>query len=67
MAGKTGTAQIGIVGSDLTQPWFIGFAPVSDPKIAVAVTVNKTLGGYGGTVAAPIAAQVIKTLLAEGQ
>ena len=67
VAGKTGTAQIGVVGSGLTQPWFIGFAPVSDPKIAVAVTVNKTLGGYGGTVAAPIAAQVIKTLLAEGQ
>ena len=67
VAGKTGTAQIGIVGSGLDAAWFIGFAPVSDPKIAVAVTVNKTLGGYGGTVAAPIAAQVIKTLLAEGQ
>src|SRR5207248_4311469 len=28
VAGKTGTAQIGAQGSGLTQPWFIGFAPI---------------------------------------
>ena len=67
VAGKTGTAQVGIVGSNLTQPWFIGFAPVGDPKVAVAVTVERTQGGFGGTVAAPIAKQVIETLLSEGQ
>jgi peptidoglycan glycosyltransferase len=67
VAGKTGTAEIGVVGSNLTQPWFIGFAPVQHPRVAVAVTVNRTQGGFGGTVAAPIAAAVIKTLLAEGQ
>jgi peptidoglycan glycosyltransferase len=67
VAGKTGTAQVGIVGSNLTQPWFIGFAPVGDPKVAVAVTVERTPGGFGGTVAAPIAKQVIQTLLSEGQ
>ena len=67
VAGKTGTAQVGIVGSNLTQPWFIGFAPVGDPKVAVAVTVERTQGGFGGTVAAPIAKQVIQTLLSEGQ
>jgi penicillin-binding protein A len=67
VAGKTGTAQVGIVGSNLTQPWFIGFAPVENPKVAVAVTVERTQGGFGGTVAAPIAKQVIQTLLAEGQ
>jgi peptidoglycan glycosyltransferase len=66
VAGKTGTAQVGIVGSNITQPWFIGFAPVQDPKVAVAVTVERSQGGFGGTVAAPIAAQVIKALLAEG-
>jgi hypothetical protein len=33
----------------------------------VAVTVDKTQGGFGGTVAAPIASQVIQTLLNEGQ
>jgi peptidoglycan glycosyltransferase len=67
VAGKTGTAQVGIVGSNLTQPWFIGFAPVQDPKVAVAVTVERSQGGFGGTVAGPIAAAVIQTLLSEGQ
>jgi penicillin-binding protein A len=67
VAGKTGTAQIGTTGSNLTEPWFIGFAPVNNPKVAVAVTVEQTQGGYGATVAAPIARDIIQTLLAEGQ
>jgi peptidoglycan glycosyltransferase len=67
VAGKTGTASIGAQGSNLTEPWFIGFAPVQNPKIAVAVTVQQTHGGFGGTVAAPIAKNVIQTLLSEGQ
>ena len=67
VAGKTGTASIGLPGSNLTQPWFIGFAPVNDPQVAVAVTIEKTEGGFGGTVAAPIARAVIETLLAEGK
>ncbi len=67
VAGKTGTAEIGTQGSGLTEPWFIGFAPVDHPTVAVAVTVDKTQGGFGGTVAAPIASQVIQTLLNEGQ
>jgi cell division protein FtsI/penicillin-binding protein 2 len=33
----------------------------------VAVTIERTQGGFGGTVAAPIAKQVIQTLLSEGQ
>jgi peptidoglycan glycosyltransferase len=66
VAGKTGTASIGAPGSNLTEPWFIGFAPVQDPKIAVAVTVERSNGGFGGTVAAPIAKTLIQTLLSEG-
>jgi penicillin-binding protein A len=66
VAGKTGTASVGLQGSNLTQPWFIGFAPVGDPKVAVAVTVERTQGGFGGTVAAPIAKSVIQTILADG-
>ena len=66
-AGKTGTASIGVQGSNLTQPWFIGFAPVENPKVAIAVTIERTQGGFGGTVAAPIAKQVVQTLLSEGQ
>ncbi len=67
VAGKTGTASVGLAGSNLTQPWFIGFAPVPNPKVAVAVTVERTDGGFGGTVAAPIARDVMQTLLSEGQ
>lgn len=67
VAGKTGTASIGPANSNLTQPWFIGFAPIENPKVAVAVTVDQSQGGFGGTVAAPIASAVIQTLLSEGQ
>jgi peptidoglycan glycosyltransferase len=67
VAGKTGTASVGLPGQGLTQPWFIGFAPIPHPKVVVAVTVERTHGGFGGTVAAPIARSVIQTLLSEGQ
>ncbi len=67
VAGKTGTASVGVPGSNLTQPWFIGFAPVPNPSVAVAVTIERSDGGFGGTVAAPIARDVIQTLLSEGQ
>ena len=66
-AGKTGTASIGPAGLGETQPWFIGFAPANDPKVAIAVTIEKTNGGFGGQVAAPIARDVVRTLLAEGK
>ena len=65
-AGKTGTASVGVAGSNLTQPWFIGFAPVQNPKVAIAVTIERSQGGFGGTVAAPIAKAVVQTLLSEG-
>jgi peptidoglycan glycosyltransferase len=66
-AGKTGTASIGTTGSGLTQPWFIGFAPANDPKVAIAVTIEKTNGQFGGQVAAPIARDIVRTLLSEGR
>ncbi|MHB1568628.1 MAG: peptidoglycan D,D-transpeptidase FtsI family protein [Solirubrobacteraceae bacterium] len=66
-AGKTGTASLGVPGMHETQPWFIGFAPAQDPKVAIAATVERTIGGYGGTVAGPIAAAVARAALAEGK
>jgi peptidoglycan glycosyltransferase len=62
VAGKTGTAELNIA-QHLNQPWFIGFAPRNAPKIAVAVTIEKVVGGQGGIVAAPIAKQVMQELL----
>ena len=58
VAGKTGTAEVGA----MNQAWFIGFAPVQRPRVAIAVTVERTTG-QGGTVAAPIAKQVMQELL----
>jgi penicillin-binding protein A len=67
IAGKTGTAQIGANGSNLTQPAFVAFAPAQNPKVAIAVMVDESQGGFGATVAAPIARSVLQVLLSEGQ
>jgi peptidoglycan glycosyltransferase len=64
VAGKTGTAELNIA-QRINQPWFIGFAPVSSPKVAVAVTLERIQGpqSQGGAVAAPIAKVVMQELL----
>ena len=59
VAGKTGTAE---VTNGVNQAWFIAFAPVTNPRVAIAATVERT-SGEGGTVAAPIAKQVLQVLL----
>jgi peptidoglycan glycosyltransferase len=66
MAGKTGTASVGATGSNLDDAWFIGFAPIDNPKVAVAVTLENIPNGYGGTYAAPIAARIAQLLVSEG-
>jgi penicillin-binding protein A len=60
VAGKTGTAEV--QGGAANQAWFIAFAPIDKPKMAIAVTVERT-SGQGGTVAAPLAKQVLEVLL----
>jgi peptidoglycan glycosyltransferase len=67
IAGKTGTASIGRSGGGLTEPSFLAFAPANDPKVAIDVIVDRSNGGYGATVAGPIAKTVLQTLLAEGK
>lgn len=62
VAGKTGTAERD-VAANITQPWFIAFAPVENPRVAIAVTIERTVGGFGGTDAAPIAKAVMESLL----
>jgi len=56
VAGKSGTAQ---TGRD-TEPhaWFVAFAPADAPRIVVCAMVEEG-GGTGGTVAGPIARDVI--------
>jgi penicillin-binding protein A len=63
VAGKTGTAEVG-ANREFTQPWFLCFAPVENPQMAVAVTLERQpAGSQGGTVAAPIARSVLEALL----
>ncbi len=59
-AGKTGSTEHSGVGQK-THSWFVGFAPAEDPKIAIAVLVERS--GHGGEVSAPIAAQIVKAYL----
>lgn len=68
VAGKTGTAT----GSGgFSNPWFIGFAPVDNPMIALAVLVEGSPesgeSATGGTTAAPIASKVIEAWLSGRQ
>ena len=57
ICGKTGTVEN--AGKDHSA--FIGFAPMSDPKIAVAVYVEH--GGFGADLAAPMAGLIIEAYL----
>lgn len=58
VAGKTGTAE---VKDKKSHAWFVGFASVDNPRVAVAVLIEN--GGVGGEVAAPIAKELIKSAL----
>jgi penicillin-binding protein A len=55
VSGKTGTAEVGDGTDDL---WFIGFTD----RFAVCAMLERQTGGTGGGDAAPIAAEVLKTL-----
>ncbi len=61
VAGKTGTAETGI--PNVYDAWFVSFAPANDPKVAVAVVVEKQLNGFGGSISAPIAKAILENLL----
>jgi penicillin-binding protein 2 len=70
IGGKTGTAQVAALrtGPEENIPkkfrdhaWFVAFAPVESPKIAVAVLAEHM--GHGGATAAPLAKEVIETYM----
>lgn len=80
IAGKTGTAQVFTVARNQSldnqktvsdrlrdHSWFVAFAPAEQPRIAVAVIVEN--GGFGASLASPIARKVMDTYLldANGQ
>lgn len=68
VAGKTGTvkkASAGGYSSDSYLAIFVGMAPASDPRLIIAVVVDEpTTGGYyGGLVAGPVFAKVMRGAL----
>lgn len=77
MAGKTGTAQVVGIAQDAEydsaqlekRQWdhalFIGFAPLNDPRIAVAIIVEN--GEHGSSAAAPIARRMFDDYLLRGK
>jgi cell division protein FtsI (penicillin-binding protein 3) len=68
VAGKTGTAHKVIDGhysADRYIASFVGMAPATDPRLIIAVMIDEPSGAayYGGTVAAPVFAQVMAAAL----
>jgi peptidoglycan glycosyltransferase len=61
VAGKTGTAELGL--GTTYDAWFVAFAPADNPRYVVAVVVEKQPNGFGASVAAPIAKAILEKLL----
>lgn len=60
VGGKTGSAE-NDRADGMPHSWFVGFAPVEDPRIAFAVVVEN--GGYGRAAAGPICREIVKSAL----
>ncbi len=68
VGGKSGTAhkQVGkSYASNKYRAWFTGMAPISSPRIVVAVMIDEPSNGvyYGGAVAAPVFSDVVQQTL----
>lgn len=62
VAGKSGTAQVWEKGKRRNVAWFIGFAPVERPQVAIAVALQEKTAEdnfYGGKTAAPVAGKIL--------
>jgi len=68
VAGKTGTAQVPAAGGATYVPGdymasFVGFAPADHPVLSAIVVLNHPNPIFGGTVAAPVFAQIMSYAL----
>lgn len=68
VGGKTGTAQkvqdgVYMVGNYITS--FIGFMPANDPEVVIYIAIDNAKGvtQYGGTIAAPIAKNILTDII----
>lgn len=63
IAGKSGTAQVWEHGQRRNVAWFVGFAPVEKPTIALAVAIQERSSDdnyYGGKTASPVARRIFE-------
>jgi len=69
VAGKTGTAQWGPKNRERTAAWFAGFLPADQPQYAFSALYEGDVGSkiHGGTVAAPMIADIFKDVYKEAQ
>jgi penicillin-binding protein 2 len=70
IAGKTGTAQVRTKEGTINIAWFVCFAPVEDPQIAIAVALEGSTPGEtfaGGLEAAPVAQAILKAWVEKSQ
>ena len=63
VCGKTGTAERG--RGKAPDAWFIGYAPAEDPEISILVMLERA--GHGGTVAAPLARDLLAAYFSQKQ
>ena len=63
IAAKTGTAQVTVSGKERELAWYLGFAPIENPEIALIVMIEETEDNQhygGGKTAAPPARRIFK-------
>ena len=58
VAGKTGTAEIGLGATRRKNAWFMAYAPADNPTLAVAIVIEN--GESGGQTAAPKVAAILR-------
>lgn len=63
IGGKTGTAQSSAARDN--HAWFVGVAPLDNPRFVVAVLIDE--GGSGGQVAAPVARNIMQYMVGNEQ
>lgn len=64
-AGKTGTAQTGMVknGKKVTQGWFAGFFPIDEPKYVCVILAENA--GSGAQNAGPVFAGIVRNIMGQ--
>lgn len=61
VGGKSGTAEIPPVSDPVTTAWFVGVAPINNPKYVVTVMIDR--GGSGSSTAAPAVRDILEHLM----